>query len=164
MGTRAFSSSNQLRGCLLARNSGHIGALTWPSSGRTMDLMLRPGPALAVVCSLWLPVCSSDQLFANTTAISRQDDGSSRRQAPAHDASDEKDADASRPTAAAAERRLDSRPLTLGGFFVGYVDLPASRPLPNTTPSHEEMKAATTPPEFRTPPAVSFGWSWKGRR
>ena len=164
MGTRAFSSSNQIRGCLLARNSGHIGALTWPSSGRTMDLMLRPGPALAVVCSLWLPVCSSDQLFANTTAISRQDDESSRRQAPARDARDEKDADASRPTSAAAERRLDSRPLTLGGFFVGYVDLPASRPLPNTAPSHEELKAAITPPEFRTPPAVSFGWSWKGRR
>ena len=126
--------------------------------------MLRPGPALAVVCSLWLPLCSSDQLFANTTAISRQDDGSSRRQEPAGDASDEKDGDASRPTSAAAERQLDSRQLTLGGLFVGYVYLPASRPLPNTAPSHEEIRTATTPPEFRTPPTVSFGWSWKGRQ
>ena len=126
-------------------------------------LMLRPGPVLAVVCSLWLLLCSSDQLFANTTATSRQDDGSSRRQEPAGDAS-ERDGDRSRPASAAAERLLDSRQLTLGGLFVGYVDLPGSRPLPNTAPSHEEMKAATTPPEFRTPPAVSFGWSWKGRR
>ena len=126
--------------------------------------MLRPGLPLAVVCSLWLPLCSSDQLFATPTAISGQDDGSSRRQEPAGDAGDEGDGDASRSTASAAEQRLPSRPLTLGGFFVGYVDLPASRPLPNTAPSHEEMKAATTPPEFRTPPAVSFGWSWKGRR
>ena len=126
-------------------------------------LMLRPGPVLAVVCSLWLLLCSSDQVFANTNAISRQDDGSSRRQEPAGDAS-ERDGDRSRPTPAAAERLLDSRQLTLGGLFVGHVDLPASRPLPNTAPSHEEMKAATTPPEFRTPPAVSFGWSWKGRR
>ena len=126
--------------------------------------MLRPGPALAIVCSLWLLPCSSDQLFANTTGMSRQDDGSSRRREPADDATNEKDGDASRPTSATAERRLDSRRLTLGGLLVGYVDLPASRPLPNTAPSHEEMKAAATPPEFRTPPAVSFGWSWKGRR
>ncbi|SVD31252.1 uncharacterized protein METZ01_LOCUS384106, partial [marine metagenome] len=42
--------------------------------------MFRSAPALAVLCSLWLPLCSSDQLFANTTAISRQDDGSSQRQ------------------------------------------------------------------------------------
>ncbi len=129
-----------------------------------MDLMLRSGPALAVVSSLWLLLCSSDQLFANTTAMSQQDEGSSQRQEPADDATDEKDGDASRPSSATAERRLDSRPLTLGGLFVGYVDLPTTRPLPNTAPSHEEMKAATTPPEFRTPPAVSFGWSWKGRR
>ena len=142
---------------------GDAATLTSPWSGHTMDLMLRPGPALAVLCSLWLPLCSSDQLLADTAAISRQDDGSSRRQEPAGDASDEKDGDASRPTSAAAERRLESRQLTLGGFFVGYVDLPASRPLPNTAPSHEEMKAAITPPEFRTSPAVSFGWSWKRR-
>ena len=129
-----------------------------------MGLMLRPGPALVIVCSLWLLLCSSDQLFANSTVMSRQDDGSSRRRGPADDATDEKDGDASRPSSATAERRLDSRPLTLGGLFVGYVDLPTTRPLPNTAPSHEEMKAATTPPEFRTPPAVSFGWSWKGRR
>ena len=125
--------------------------------------MLRPGAALAVVCGLWLLLCSSDQFFANPAAVSRQDEGSTRRQEPAGDAS-ERDGHRSRPTSAAAERILDSRQLTLGGMIVGHIDLSASRPLPSTTPSHEEMKAATTPPEFRTPPAVSFGWSWKGRR
>lgn len=125
--------------------------------------MLHPSVAQAVVCSLWLALCSSDQLFAHSPATPQQDDGSRGREEPADDASNERDADGSRPTPATADRRLDSRQITLGGMFVGYVDLPASRPLPNTAPSHEEMKAATTPPEFRTPPAVSFGWSWTGR-
>ena len=127
--------------------------------------MFRPDAALAVLCSLWLPLCSSDQLFANTTAISRQDDGSSQRQrslAP-KPATRKKVTRVVRPPQQ-AERRLNRRQLILGGFFVGYVDLPASRPLPHTAPSDEEMKAAITPPEFRTPPTVPLGWLWKGRR
>ena len=92
----------------------------------------------------------------------RQDVASGVRQEPAGD-TEENDGDRTSPASTAAGSRLDSRQLTLGGMFMGNIHLPATRPLPNAAPTHEEMKAATTPPEFRTPPAVSFGWSWRGR-
>ena len=127
-------------------------------------MTLRPSPTLTVVCSLWFLLCSPDQLLASTATVSGQDDGSGQPQAATRNADEPDDADASRATPAAAKRRLESRQLALGGSFIGYVDLPPTRPVPNTAPSHEEMKAATTPAEFRTPPAVSFGWSWNPQR
>ena len=124
--------------------------------------MPRPGCVLAAVCSLWLLLNPSGQLLAGTEAVTRQDDASGVRQEPAGDTG-ESDGDRTSPASTAAGSRLDSRQLTLGGMFMGNIHLPATRPLPNAAPTHEEMKAATTPPEFRTPPAVSFGWSWRGR-
>ena len=124
--------------------------------------MLPPGRVLAVACGLWLLLCPSAQLVAGASAVIQQDEAASGRQESGGEA-DATESERRRPRSAAAGRRLDSRQLTLGGMFMGNIHLPASRPLPDTTPSHEEMKAATTPPEFRTPPAVSFGWSWRGR-
>ncbi len=124
--------------------------------------MPRPGCVLAAICSLWLLLNPSGQLLAGAEAVTRQDDASGVRQEPAGD-TEESDSDRMSPASTAAGSRLDSRQLTLGGMFVGNIHLPATRPLPNAAPTHEEMKAATTPPEFRTPPAVSFGWSWRGR-
>lgn len=69
-----------------------------------------------------------------------------------------------RPRPAPPVGPLDGTDLKLGGLFIGNIELHRQRPLPNTAPTHEEMKAVATPPEFRTPPAVSFGWSWKSRR
>ncbi|MCY4601945.1 MAG: hypothetical protein OXF27_18740 [Acidobacteria bacterium] len=123
---------------------------------------LRPGCVLAVVCSLWILLNPPGQLLAGTEAVMRQDDASGARPEPAGDTG-ESDGDRRSPASAPAGSRLDSRQLTLGGMFMGNIHLPATRPLPNAAPTHEEMKAATTPPEFRTPPAVSFGWSWRGR-
>ena len=68
------------------------------------------------------------------------------------------------PVGETPARPLDSTVLSLGGMFIGNIELHRQRPIPDSTPSHEEMKAVATPPEFRTPPAISFGWSWKGRR
>ena len=124
-------------------------------------VMLRPGLVLAVVCGLWLLLCPSARLFAGAPAVVQQDGAAGERQEPGD--AEATEGERRRRASAAAGSRLDSRQLTLGGMFMGNIHLPASRPLPNTTPSHEEMKAATTPPEFRTPPAVSFGWSWRGR-
>ena len=124
--------------------------------------MPRPGCVLAAICSLWLLLNPSGQLLAGAEAVTRQDDASGVRQEPAGD-TEESDSDRTSPASTEAGSRLDSRQLTLGGMFVGNIHLPATRPLPNAAPTHEEMKAATTPPEFRTPPAVSFGWSWRGR-
>ena len=117
---------------------------------------------LAVACGLWLLPGPSGQLLAGTVAVVQQDDAAGGPQEPAGDA-EATEGERRRSPSAAADRRLDSRQLTLGGMFVGNIHLPASRPLPNAAPTHEEMKAATTPPEFRTPPAISFGWSWRGR-
>ena len=122
----------------------------------------RPGCVLAVVCGLWLLPGPSGQLLADTAAVMQQDDAAGGRQEPAGDA-EATEGERRRPPSAAADRRLDSRQLTLGGMFVGNIHLPATRPLPNAAPTHEEMKAVATPPEFRTPPAISFGWSWRGR-
>ena len=124
--------------------------------------MLRPGCVLAVVCGLWLLPGPSVPLLADTAAVMQQDDAAGGRQEPAGGAK-AAERERRRPPSAAAGRRLDSRQLTLGGMFIGNIHLPHSRPLPNEAPTHEEMKAATTPPEFRTPPAISFGWSWRGR-
>ena len=124
--------------------------------------MLRPGCVLAVVCGLWLLPGPSDPLLAGTVAVMQQDDAAGGRQETAGDA-EATEEERPRPPSAAADRRLDSRQLTLGGMFIGNIHLPATRPMPNAAPTHEEMKAATTPPEFRTPPAISFGWSWRGR-
>ena len=125
-------------------------------------VLLRPGRVLAVVCGLWLLPGPSGQLLADTASVTQQDDAAGGRQEPAGD-TEATDSEERRPPSAAADRRLDSRQLTLGGMFIGNIHHPASRPLPNAAPTHEEMKAATTPPEFRTPPAISFGWSWRGR-
>lgn len=126
--------------------------------------LFRPGAVVAVVCGLWLALFAADQLVAGAAPLSRQDDvsGSGQEQERAGDAG-ESDGESRPPVSAAAGRRLDSRQLTLGGMFIGNIHLPNSRPMPNAAPTHEEMKAATTPPEFRTPPAISFGWSWRGR-
>lgn len=124
--------------------------------------MLRPGCVLAVVCGLWLLPGSSGQLLADTAAVMQQDDAAGGPQEPAGDA-EATESEQRRSPSAAAARRLDSRQLTLGGMFIGNIHLPHTRPMPNAAPTHEEMKAATTPPEFRTPPAISFGWSWRGR-
>lgn len=70
----------------------------------------------------------------------------------------------SRPVATAAPRPIDATALILGGQFMGPIELYRQRPIPNTAPTHEEIKAVATPPEFRSPAAVSFGWSWKKRR
>lgn len=95
--------------------------------------------------------------------MSLKEEAPGSRQEPAG-AARESDGDGADSIPTPPARRLDSRQLTLGGMFMGNVYLPASRPLPNSTPSHEEIKAAVTPPEFRSTPAVSFGWSWRGRR
>ena len=133
-----------------------------------LALLLRPAcvPALVLLGSLWLLPGLSGPLHAGGAASMPQETAAGERQEPAavDDEQDaDRDADGARPEAEPAGRRLDSRQLTLGGMFVGNIHLPASRPLPNAAPTHEEMKAATTPPEFRTPPAISFGWSWRGR-
>ena len=69
-----------------------------------------------------------------------------------------------RPAPERPAQPLEGTPLMLGGMFIGNIELHRQKPLPNSAPTHEEMRAVTTPPEFRTPPAVTFGWSWKGRR
>lgn len=124
--------------------------------------MFRTGCVLAIVCGLWLLPGPSGRLLADTAAVMQQDDAAGGPQEPAGDA-EATESERRRSPSAAAARRLDSRQLTLGGMFIGNIHLPNSRPMPNAAPTHEEMKAATTPPEFRTPPAISFGWSWRGR-
>jgi hypothetical protein len=116
----------------------------------------------AVVCGLWLLVGASEALAAPMAVDSRQGGAAGAPQEPTGKAA-ESDDERRPPDSAAAARRLASRELTLGGMFMGNIHLPNSRPLPDSTPTHEEMKAVATPPEFRSPPAVSFGWSWRGR-